>query len=176
MCRIMIVDDEENILRAVRRVLSENGRDIETFSDPQEALRRTHVANFDVVISDYRMRGMDGVRFLSELKRLQPEAERIILSGHADMEGLVSAINEAEIFRFISKPWHDYDLVLGVRHALSHRAMLTENRRLADQVRSQRQEIDQYQAALKKLEEDYPGITKVNWGENGEVILGENDM
>ena len=175
MHRIMIVDDEENVSRALRRALAASDAEIELFSHPHEALRRAQTTNFDLVISDYRMPEMDGIRLLSEMKKLQPDAMRIIISGHADLEGLIGAVNAAEIFRFISKPWNDPDLTLCVYHALEHRAVLVENRRLADQVRAQRQELSRQKTALQKLESKYPDLVRVNWGEDGSIILEEND-
>lgn len=175
MHRIMIVDDEENILRALRRALAASDIETEIFSHPHEALRRAQTANFDLVISDYRMPEMDGIHLLSEMKQLQPDAMRLVLSGHADLEGLIAAVNAAGIFRFISKPWHDSDLMLCVRHALEHRAVLVENRHLADQVRAQRQELSRQKTALQKLESKYPSLVRVNWGEDGSIILEKGD-
>ena len=176
MHRIMIVDDEENVSRALRRALAKNDVEIELFSCPHDALRRAQTANFDLVISDYRMPEMDGIKLLSELKQLQPDAMRIIISGHADLEGLIGAVNAAEIFRFITKPWHDPDLTLAVRHALEHRAILVENRRLADKVRAQRKELDRQKTALQKWEADYPDQIRVSWAEDGSIILQEDDI
>ena len=175
MHRIMIVDDEENISRALRRALAASDVETELFSDPLEALRRAQTTNFDLVISDYRMPEMDGIKFLSEMKKLQPDAMRIIISGHADLEGLIGAVNAAAVFRFISKPWDDLDLTLCVRHALEHRAVLVENRRLADQVRAQSKELDRQKTTLQKLEAKYPDLVRVNWSEDGSIILEEDD-
>lgn len=175
MHRIMIVDDEINVLNALRRMLVANGFETEIFSNPGEALRRAQTANFDLVISDYRMPDMDGIRFLTEMKRLQPDAMRLILSGHADLEGLIGAVNAAEVFRFISKPWYDPDFIMCARQALEHREVLIENRRLADTVRSQRAELDLQRTALQKLESEYPDLIKVNWAEDGSIMLGEDD-
>ena len=175
MYRIMIVDDEENISRALRRALAASNMEIELFSVPHEALRRAQTANFDLVISDYRMPAIDGIQLLATMKQLQPDAMRIIISGHADLEGLIGAVNAAQIFRFISKPWNDPDLALCVRQALEYRAVLVENRRLADEVRAQRKELHRQKTALQKLEAEYPDLVKINWGEDGAIILGEDD-
>lgn len=185
MYRIMLVDDEPNILNALRRLFSSPSfRDsgnpefqVETFTSPQLALRRAEDgAAFDLVMSDYRMPEMDGVAFLKAFRQIQPDAERMILSGYADLEALVGAINEAQIFRFIAKPWHDYELKSAVAQALAHRELLLENQRLADQVRLQRGAISRQEAALKRLEEEMPGITKVHWGPDGSVILDEDEL
>jgi two-component system probable response regulator PhcQ len=185
MYRIMVVDDEQNILNALRRLFSspllqgtENSKfQVETFTSPQQALRRAEDgAVFDLVISDYRMPEMDGVAFLKALRQIQPDAERLILSGYADLDALVGAINEAQIFRFVSKPWNDYELKSAVAQALAHRDLLRDNQRLADQVRLQIGVISKQELALRRLEEESPGITKVHWGEDGSVIFDESEV
>lgn len=182
MYRIMLVDDEENILNALRRVLAARtgGEDeniqytVETFTSPRDALCRAGEMAFDLVVSDYRMPEMNGVQFLKELRRIQPQTARIILSGYADLDGLMGAINEAQIFRFINKPWHDYDFKSAVAQALEYRGLLMENQRLADLVRVQQGKLSKQENTLRRLEEESPGITKVNWGPNGEVMFDED--
>jgi len=177
MYRILLVDDEENILKALRRTLRQKqGWEVETRTRAEEALRCMRVMNFELVLSDYRMPEMDGVQFLIQVKRLQPEAMRLIISGYTDLEALLGAINEASIYRFISKPWNDYDLVATLEQALSYRDTLVENRRLADQVRAQRQQLDRQQAALEELEAKYPGITKVDREPDGSIRLDESKV
>ncbi len=181
MNRIMLVDDEDNILNALRRVLvNRNPADlesphyvVETFSSPRAALERAEDMAFDLVVSDYRMPEMGGVEFLKALRQIQPNAARIILSGYADLAGLVSAINEAEIFRFLSKPWHEFDLRLAISQALHYRAILQENQRLADQVRVQQGLLSKQEMALRRLAEESPGLAKVNWGPDGSVIIDD---
>ncbi len=185
MYRIMLVDDEQNILNALRRLFASSAfhetedekYQVETFVSPRLALQRAgDGVKFDLVISDYRMPEMDGVAFLKAFRQIQPHAERLILSGYADLEALVGAINEAQIFRFIAKPWHDYELKSAVAQALAHRDLLRDNQRLADQVRLQRGTISQQEMALRRLEEESPGITKVHWGEDGSVILDDAEL
>lgn len=182
MYRIMLVDDEENILNALRRVLaSDRDREgekltIETFSVPQEALKRAEDVAFDLVISDFRMPLMNGVEFLKAFRSIQPNSARIILSGYTDLEGLIGAINEVHIFRFINKPWNDFDLKSAIFQALDYQGLLSENQRLADQVRVQQGRLSKQEMALKRLEEENPGITKVNWGPDGSVMLDEDDI
>jgi two-component system probable response regulator PhcQ len=181
MYRIMLVDDEENILNALRRVLvlpiSYEGKEYplqaEIFTSPYNALRRAEETAFDLVVSDYRMPDMNGVQFLTALRKIQPQTARIILSGYTDLDALLGAINEAQIFRFIPKPWQDYDLKVAIAQALAYRNLLLENQRLADLVRVQQGKLSQQEHALRRLEEESPGITKVNWGPNGEVIFDE---
>lgn len=181
MYRIMLVDDEENILSSLRRVLAAYDFreldhpkiEVEVFTSPQEALSRANGTAFDLVISDYRMPAMSGVEFLKAFKQLQPDAVRLILSGQTDLGGLLAAINEAQIYRFISKPWDGYDLVATVAQALQHRDLQLENQRLADMVRVQQGKITRQELELKRLEEETPGITHVKWGPDGSVIIDD---
>ena len=115
MYRILIVDDEPNILNALRRCLARidvtlldgEALKIETFTSPEAAVERCEEQEFDMVISDYRMPSMNGVEFLTHLMESQPEAPRIIISGYADRKALIAAVNEAQLTRFIEKPWDD---------------------------------------------------------------------
>lgn len=166
MYRVLLVDDEPNILSAVRRTLQlaqaedVGGRklSIEAIDRPEAALERAREQAFDLVISDFRMPGMNGVQLLREVAAVQPNVARIILSAHTDLEALVGAINEVGIFRFLSKPWHDYELKNAVAQALQHRELLRENQRLADLVRVQRGELSRQDMELRRLEEQFPGL------------------
>ena len=138
MYHILIVDDEQNVLNALQRELQGEFL-VETFSSPVEALEHSREAKFDLVIADYKMPEMNGVEFLTQFGKLQPDVVQLILSGEADFDALASSVNETHIYRFIAKPWDKVDLLMSVVHALSHRALLLENRRLAEQCRKERQ-------------------------------------
>jgi response regulator RpfG family c-di-GMP phosphodiesterase len=193
MARIMLVDDEENILRALRRVLGmpeawcgdgpgvdPDAMDaprnaVEIFTLPVAALARAREGvAFDIVISDYRMPEMDGVAFLKALREIQPDTVRIILSGYADMQGLIGAINEAKIHRFIAKPWDDYGLRVDVRQAFQLQRLQVENQRLADEVRHQQGIISRQELELRRLEAETPGITKVKRTPDGGILLDDD--
>lgn len=173
MYKIMLVDDEENVLRALRRTLAMEPYEVEICHSGVEALTQIESADFDLVLSDYRMPDMDGVVLLTECRKRRPDMARLILSGYADLEALTGAINDAQIYRFISKPWQDYDLKAAIFNALSHRAVLLDNQRLADQVRKQQSQLNRQRRLLARLETEAPGITKVQWAEDGSVILDD---
>lgn len=175
MYRIMLVDDEPNVLRALERVLTSPHHAVELFGDPEAALHRAGEADFDLVLSDYRMPGIDGVTFLTAMRTLQPDAMRLILSGHAEWQALLGAINQAEVYRFLPKPWDTADLRLTVDRALEYRATLLDNRRLAAEVRRQQEELDNRDAALRELERTNPELVRVRWGEDGSVLLEDMD-
>ncbi|CAG1009164.1 Hydrogenase transcriptional regulatory protein hupR1 [Burkholderiales bacterium] len=178
MSRILLVDDEPNVLSALRRMCM-NASAPPALDDPQVTVFTSPVGALDylrdhpveLVISDYRMPGMDGATFLARVKALRPDTARIILSACTDMDGIVRAINEAGIFRFVNKPWSDAELKSTIADVLAHRALLAENRRLADEVRAQRSVILRQQLELERLEAETPGITQVRWSEDGGVLI-----
>ena len=172
MHTLMLVDDEEYILRALKRTLGRYGElDIETYVNPHDALKRARTKNFDLFLSDYRMPDMDGVALLTELKELQPESMRLILSGYTDLEALIGAINRAEIYRFITKPWQDYELYVTIKQALQYRDMMLENRLLADQIREQRMELNKRKSVLDRYKEQHPELFKIEWSPDGSIVL-----
>ena len=183
MSRILIVDDDESILKSLRRLLSmtpcTTGEvrftlEIDLFSSPQEALEKARHTAYDLVLSDYRMPFMNGVQFLKAFREIQPDAARLILSGYSDLNGLIGAINEAGISRFISKPWNDYELVSAIAQILALRELTLENQRLADQARLAMGTISAEEVERKRLESAEPGITQVNWGPDGSVLIDES--
>lgn len=176
--RILLVDDEPHILTALQRLMRNGLKNacgdryqVECFTDATAALARARECAFSLVISDQRMPVMTGVEFLKELRQVQPDCGRIVLSGYADLNALMAAINEAEIDRFISKPWTDFELLSAVRQVLRIRELSIENQRLADEVREQRGVLSAQEAELRRLERLEPGITHVEWGADGSFIL-----
>lgn len=138
--RILLVDDEANILSAVQRELKtpplvHYSYDITSCTSPLQALAIAREQAFDLVVSDYRMPEMDGIAFLATFREIQPDCPRIVLSGQTDMSALMRMVNETHVYRFIPKPWHDYYLKGSVVQALDYSATLNENKRLADLVR-----------------------------------------
>lgn len=177
MYRILIVDDEPSILSALHRILKRvDDWEIETFDSAADALKRAQTTSFELVISDYRMPEMDGVAFLNEVRNLQPESMRIILSGFTDLEALLGAINDAEIFRYICKPWDNRELVATLKRALIHREVLVENRRLADQVREQQEELNNRKTALELLADKHPALVEIEWSSDGSIVIDENHL
>jgi DNA-binding NtrC family response regulator len=118
---------------------------------------------------------MNGVEFLAEFRKLNPSAMRLILSGQADMTGLLAAINEAEVYRFITKPWDNDELMLTLRQALEVNYLRQENQRLVQTVRQQSKQLKSQLSALKRLERDSPGITQVDWNDDGSISLNPDD-
>lgn len=175
MRRLLLVDDEVNVLnalvRAMRQHLQIDDLRIETFTDPFDALTRCAEVTFDVVISDYRMPQMTGVEFLHAIKDVAPTTVRMILSASTEFETVTSAINEAQVFRYIPKPWQIGDLQENIRLALLHRDGLLEQERLTNDLRVKAGELTVQEKDAKLLEEEEPGLLKVKWGPNGEILM-----
>jgi response regulator RpfG family c-di-GMP phosphodiesterase len=183
MYRIILVDDEINILSSLKRALltipfddlDGDRPEIETFISARQALARIAGKPVDLVISDFRMPEMSGVEFLAEVIRVQPDIARLVLSGQADLEAVIDAINRVQIHRFIGKPWHDFELKSAVIQALAARALVLENRRLADLVRVQYAKISRRDAELRRLELESPGITHLELTADGRILIDDEN-
>ena len=176
MRRILLVDDELNVLnalvRALRQQLPIEGLQIEAFTDPLAALQRCCECTFDLVISDYRMPQLSGVELLHTLKEIAPSTVRVMLSASTEFDTVASAIAEAQVFRYIAKPWQMPELLETIRLALLPRDDRVEQQPCGALQRRHRDALltpQQVEAAL--LEEEEPGMLKVNWGPNGEIML-----
>lgn len=122
---VVIVDDEEMVLTSLNAYLTlETDYRVESFTDPEEAARFLNNGQaVDVVVSDYLMPKMNGIQLLAKSKEAQPEASRILLTGHADKQSAIEAINRVGLFQYIEKPWDNASLLLVIRNA-SERAQL----------------------------------------------------
>jgi DNA-binding NtrC family response regulator len=150
---VVIVDDEQHVLTALERLLRDEPYTLSTTTRPTDLIEVVKHSPVSLLISDYQMPEMTGVELFKTVKAICPETIRIILTGKADMQATIRAINEGEVFRFITKPWDDEDLKITIRHALMQHDLWAENRQLVRAVQAQRQ-------ALAEIERQYPGITK----------------
>ena len=115
----MALDDDKFILASMQRSLrKQKNWQIETFFDPVTALQSAHQQRYDLFLSDYQMPGIDGIEFLTKIKLLQPSSISIILSGQNDQKLIEKAIKEAGIYRFITKPVKNDELISAISMAL----------------------------------------------------------
>ncbi len=176
MEKILVIDDDDFILSAFKRTLKKQPWQIDTYNTPAAALEASRNGHWELIITDYRMPKMDGIELLQNISPLQPQAIKIIMSANIDLEGLSEALNRASVHRFITKPWDDTILVTTIKESLQYQQLLAENKRLADEIRIQKKLIDHQQAELQRLETESPGITQVNWDDDGSIILSEDDI
>ncbi|HJV52281.1 MAG TPA: HD domain-containing phosphohydrolase [Noviherbaspirillum sp.] len=147
--RILFVDDEQNILSSLRRLFRTQGFQVMTADSAKAGLAVLEAEPVDLVISDMRMPEMDGARFLEQVRRRWPDTIRILLTGYSDIQSIMDAINRGEIYRYITKPWDDNDIVLVVRHALERHALEQEKRRLEALTQQQNEELKALNASLE---------------------------
>lgn len=180
--RLMLVDDEPHVLSSLQRLLRQHppvpGRAcaIETHTSPLAAIEAAAERTIDVVVCDYRMPELDGVETLRRLKEVQPHTGRILLSGSREFDTVIDAVNVAQVGRIVIKPWSDAELVAAIRDAVETRRLRLENAELADQLRMQRGQLSQQEAELRRIENLWPGITRVEWGADGSICISENDV
>jgi two-component system probable response regulator PhcQ len=172
--RILIVDDEAAVLTALQRSLRlRYGRSlqVETQLDARVALERAKEQDFDLVISDLRMPAMDGVIFLRDFAGIRPHSVRMMLTGSADFETTQRAINDAGVFRYLCKPWQDEELATHIDAALAYAATLREQSIHAQAWHQRLDTPSAQELERRRLEHIEPGITRVEWGPNGEVLM-----
>jgi len=122
---ILVVDDEEMVVTSIKSFLTlETDYEVAAFTSPKEALEFVRKTKVDLVISDYLMPDIDGIEFLGQVKDIQPEATRILLTGYADKENAIKAINDVGLYQYIEKPWENDDLRLIIRNGLEKRILL----------------------------------------------------
>ncbi|MFZ6006540.1 MAG: ATPase, T2SS/T4P/T4SS family [Nitrospirota bacterium] len=151
---LLFVDDEENVLHALRRIFLDENYEILTATSGGEALKIMENSVVHLVISDHRMPGMPGSELLREIKNRWPETIRIMLTGHADIQAIMGAVNEGAVYKFITKPWNDEDLRLTVSLALQQYVLIKENRKLKELAKEQQVKIKTY----SNLFDEYRGI------------------
>lgn len=147
---VLCVDDEVNILAALRRLLRSHGYRVFTADTPMEGLNVLQSNVVDLVISDMRMPLMDGAKFLDVVRSRWPDTVRLLLTGHADVESIMHAVNQGEIYRYITKPWSDVELVQIIRQALERKLLAEDKCRLEAQVHAQNEELKNLNAELEQ--------------------------
>ena len=147
---LLLVDDEPSILSSLRRLLRPAGYKIHIAESGKAALEILEHEHVDLVISDMRMPEMDGAKFLEQVRNRWPRITRLLLTGYADVNSTIDAINRGQIYRYISKPWDDNDLTLLVRDALEHQRLKRENDRLEELTRQQNEELRELNAGLER--------------------------
>jgi len=149
---VLLVDDEENILRSIQRLMmDEEDVEIVTATSGEEGLKLIPgLANLGLIVSDQRMPGMTGALFLEKAREINPDATRIILTGYADVTAAVDAINRGGAWRYLAKPWNDEELVRVIHEGLERYRIIIENRSLNALVLKQNQELDEWNSSLKQ--------------------------
>src|SRR5688572_6690959 len=114
--KVVLVDDEPLVTTALKNLLALE-LDIEaiSFNDPREAATRIDTDRVELIISDFLMPELDGIELLRRARSSQPEVPRILLTGYADKENAIKAINEVQLYQYVEKPWDNAQLVNVIR-------------------------------------------------------------
>ena len=140
---ILFVDDEPNVLKALRRIFRQENYRILLAESGAKGLEIIQSETVQVVVSDYKMPGMTGAEFLKAVKELFPQTIRIMLTGYADVDAVMGAINEGAVYKFITKPWNDDDLRLTISLALEQFDLIKENFKLKIEQKENHKKIRQ---------------------------------
>ncbi len=126
---VLIVDDEEMVVTSIRAFLQlETAFTIHGFTDPEDAARFAASNPVDVAVSDYLMPRMNGIQLLARIQEAQPEASRVLLTGHADKQSAIQAINQVGLFQYLEKPWDNAQLLLVIRSGAERAQLYRELR------------------------------------------------
>jgi response regulator RpfG family c-di-GMP phosphodiesterase len=142
--RALFVDDEEYVLRALRRIFIDDNLEIEFAQSAEEAMTYLQTNNVDLILSDHNMPGLSGAEFLRQSRDIQPDCIRMLITGRGDMEVVLQAINLGHIYKFFHKPWDDEDLHISVLRAL-------EFKQTRELIRQQEEKLAVFEAYRKMM-------------------------
>ncbi|WP_456404674.1 sigma-54-dependent transcriptional regulator [Thiolapillus sp.] len=152
---LLIIDDEVRSLETLRRIL-EDDFDVKTASTPDEAEKILQEEWVQIVLCDQRMPDISGVEFLKQVREQWPEVIRMIISGYTDSEDIISAINDAGIYQYITKPWHPDNLILSLKNASRLFALQRQNESLSIELKMIPGQLDRRLADRRQwLRENY---------------------
>ena len=148
---ILLVDDEEMVLTSIDSFLTlETQYNVVTFISAKKALKYIKSNSVDLVISDYVMPEMDGIAFLAKVREIKPEIPRIILTGYADKENAIKAINEVGLFQYIEKPWDNDDLKIIIRNGIEKKQLIKKLQEKMDEFNQTNDELQSLHREILK--------------------------
>lgn len=182
--KIVVVDDDKIVTSTLKTLLKLEGfSDAHYFNNPKEALEFLKLETPDVILSDFLMPEMNGFEFLSAAKEIYPEVSMILLTGYADKENAIRAINEIGLYKYIEKPWDNDDLIMNIRNGIERSYLLSELRQKIRELEAAKAELEMYShnledlvakktADLVKTNSKLSGI--INYCADGIIIIDEN--
>lgn len=170
--RLLIVDDEVVILKALEKCLTQENYEVEVTTDPNEAIEKCKEKNFDLLITDLKMPAMDGIELVRQIRYLHPDTASIVMTGYGSIASAVEAM-KAGAFHYITKPFELEDVSLIVARALEHAKLTQQNRILKKQVR-ERYGFEQIIGASDELDKVLQLIPRIADTDSTVLILGES--
>ena len=160
---ILVVDDEELFIEYIQSVLSGKNYNVITASSGQEGLEILKKQSVNMVISEYKIPLMNGLEFLEKVRIIYPDILTIMVTDQPDIKLAIKAINEAGVYKFLLKPFDDIEFKNAIKKTLESLQVIKERDGLIRKVKT-------HEATLKDLEKRYPGITKVERDQDGNIL------
>ena len=152
MGKIVVVDDEKMVTSAFKALFKVEGySDVHLFNNPCDALEFLKTETPDLIISDFIMPEMNGLEFLTEAKKLYPEVSMILLTGYADKENAIKAINEIGLYKYIEKPWDNDDLLMNIKNGIERSHLLENLRNKINELEKAKKQLQVYSTDLEKI-------------------------
>lgn len=151
MKSILWVDDDPLVLSSAKRLLQINGFEVHTLEDPTDVQGWLNSHDVSVIVSDQRMPQMSGIELLKQTKTSYPLVTRIMITGFLDPEVVQMAINDADVFRFITKPWSEAELIADILQGIEHHEKMVAREKLSAQIREQNKKLEAFTANLENL-------------------------
>jgi response regulator RpfG family c-di-GMP phosphodiesterase len=148
---ILCVDDEKQILSALKRLLRKENFDLLTATSGEEGLKIMASQDIHLVISDHRMPQMSGISFLAKVRETYPDTIRILLTGYTEIDSIKASVNEGHVYKFLLKPWNDDDLKQEIRKALERYDLLEANQALHLMVAAKNKELEKINKDLETI-------------------------
>ena len=150
--KIVVVDDEKMVTSALKALFKVEGySDIHLFNNPNDAVEFLRENKPDLIISDFMMPEMNGLEFLTEAKKLYNEVSMILLTGYADKENAIKAINEIGLYKYIEKPWDNDDLMMNIRNGIERSHLLENLRNKIEELEIAKKQLQDYSQNLEKI-------------------------
>lgn len=148
--RILCVDDEPNIVASLRRLFRGSGYQVTTATSGAQAIAHLEQEPVDLVFSDMRMPGMSGAQLLEQIRERWPKTTRVLLTGYADIGSTIAAINSGEVYRYITKPWDDGEVLATAHQIFERHALEDEKNRLEEMLRAKNQALMELNETLEE--------------------------
>lgn len=150
--RLIVVDDEEMVISSIKNfLLLETDYEVLTFTSPKKALEELHKIPVSLAISDFLMSEMDGIEFLNEVRKLYSQATLILLTGYADKENAIKAINTLGIYKYIEKPWNNEELKITIDNAFERTDLILSLEKKVTELNEAQKELKKYTDKLEEL-------------------------
>ena len=152
--KILVVDDETMVTKTLKTLLKLEGySNVYAFNDPKDALDWLKNNTCAVIVSDFIMPDMNGIEFLLKAKEINPDTTQILLTGYADKENAIKAINEVGIFKYIEKPWNNDDIILNIKNGIERTNLKIQLKNKIIELEEANKKLDDYSKNLENIVE-----------------------